>query len=113
MSPSSLTWLRQRATECHALANSTNSMAVRTDALRDAALFEQAANDLEGLNSSAADTARLDWLSDRDNDIGQVSLPRQCVERNLHSMRAAIDDAMRMQKSSATELPGLGDSNGR
>lgn len=40
------------------------------------------------------DSKRIDWLADKDNHIGNVMLPTECVERNLHSMRAAIDDAM-------------------
>lgn len=44
------------------------------------------------------DTVRLDWLADRDNHIGNVQLPAECVACNLHSMRDAIDMAMRMDK---------------
>ena len=40
------------------------------------------------------DRARLDWLADVNNTIGNVQLPRDIVERNLYSMRDAIDDAM-------------------
>lgn len=40
------------------------------------------------------DKARLDWLADVNNTIGNITLPRDIVERNLHSMRAAIDEAM-------------------
>lgn len=40
------------------------------------------------------DSKRLDWLADKDNPIGNVTLPTECVERNLHSLRAAIDDSM-------------------
>ena len=44
------------------------------------------------------DRARLDWLADVDNKLGGVTLPRDIVERNLHSMRAAIDEAMELQE---------------
>ena len=44
------------------------------------------------------DTVRLDWLADRDNHIGNVQLPAECVACNLHSMRDAIDMAMQMSK---------------
>ena len=44
------------------------------------------------------DTVRLDWLADRDNHIGNVQLPAECVACNLHSLRDAIDMAMRMDK---------------
>ena len=40
------------------------------------------------------DKARLDWLADANNTVGNVTLPRDIVERNLHDMRAAIDEAM-------------------
>lgn len=43
------------------------------------------------------DKARLDWLADRENTVGNVTLPGVIVSRNLHSLRAAIDDAMAMQ----------------
>lgn len=43
-----------------------------------------------------ADKARLDWLADPHNHIGNVQLPEQCVIANPHSMRAAIDAAMAM-----------------
>ena len=47
------------------------------------------------------DTARLDWLADRDNHIGNVQLPAECVEQHLDSMRDAIDAAMRIQAAEA------------
>lgn len=40
------------------------------------------------------DRSRLDWLADVNNTIGNITLPRDIVERNLHSLRAAIDEAM-------------------
>lgn len=45
------------------------------------------------------DRARLDWLADVDNKLGGVTLPRDIVERNLHSMRDAIDDAMLIEST--------------
>lgn len=45
-------------------------------------------------NVLTKDKARLDWLADVDNTIGNVALPRDIVERNLHSLRAALDEAM-------------------
>ena len=45
------------------------------------------------------DRARLDWLADVDNKLGGVTLPRDIVERNLHSMRAAIDEAMSIEST--------------
>lgn len=46
------------------------------------------------------DKERLDWLADPNNNIGNVQLPRVCVERNLHSLRAAIDCAMEKKNES-------------
>lgn len=45
------------------------------------------------------DKARLDWLASVDNKIGGVTLPRDIVERNLHSMRDAIDEAMLIEST--------------
>ena len=45
------------------------------------------------------DKARLDWLQDKNNHIGNVQLPTKCVENNLHSLRAAIDEAMSLNSS--------------
>ena len=42
------------------------------------------------------DKDRLDWLADVNNAIGNVQLPRDIVERNLHSLRDAIDEAMKL-----------------
>ena len=47
------------------------------------------------------DTVRLDWLADRDQHIGNVQLPAECVEQHLDSMRDAIDMAMQMQPENA------------
>ena len=48
------------------------------------------------------DTVRLDWLADRDNHIGNVQLPAQCVACNLHSLRDAIDMAMKLPEPPKT-----------
>ena len=45
-----------------------------------------------------ADAARLDWLADPSNGIGNVQLPTHCVTANLGSLRDAIDMAMREQE---------------
>ena len=42
------------------------------------------------------DKARIDWLADVDNSIGNVLLPTDIVERNLGSLRDAIDEAMKL-----------------
>lgn len=54
---------------------------------------QQAADALELL---AADARRLDWLGDPENQRGVVQLPTACVERNIDSLRRAIDAAMAM-----------------
>jgi hypothetical protein len=41
-----------------------------------------------------ADARRLDWLADKSQSIGNVQLPRACVERHPDSLRAAIDAAI-------------------
>ena len=50
-------------------------------------------------NELLKDKARLDWLASVDNKIGGVTLPRDIVERNLHSMRDAIDEAMLIEST--------------
>lgn len=55
------------------------------------------------------DKARLDWIADTGNGFASLQLPGECVRRNLHSMRAAIDDAMAMQKAEAHNNPELSD----
>ncbi len=40
------------------------------------------------------DTLRINWLADKNQLIGNVQLPSGCVERNVDSLRGAIDDAM-------------------
>ena len=36
------------------------------------------------------DAELLDWLSDKNQNIGNVELPTECVVQNLHSLRDAI-----------------------
>lgn len=50
------------------------------------------------------DTVRMDWLADMDNAIGNVQLPAVCVMNNLHDMRAAIDEAMRLDPEIAAVI---------
>jgi len=42
------------------------------------------------------DKKRLDWLADTSQNLGEVLLPNDCVLNNIHSMRAAIDAAMKL-----------------
>lgn len=87
-------------------------MAIATDtlqSLRDAAIADKGTTIIRSstlirlldtieatLRDAEADKARLDWLSDKDNPIGNVQLPTVCVMNNLHNMRGAIDEAMRL-----------------
>ena len=43
------------------------------------------------------DKARLDWLADVNQIVGSVLLPTDIVERNLSSLRDAIDEAMSIE----------------
>lgn len=54
---------------------------------------------IDELDELRKDKARLDWLADTSQSIGNIMLPRICVERNLDSMRKAIDCAMAMDKA--------------
>lgn len=76
---------------------------VKAEAMR------QVANKLRELerenNALRADAARLDWLADKDNEIGNVLLPTHCVTANLGSLRDAIDMAMHRKPPNA-EITG-------
>jgi hypothetical protein len=50
------------------------------------------------LSEAKKDKARLDWLADPKNTIGNVTLPRQHIMDHPDSMRAAIDAAMEGDK---------------
>jgi hypothetical protein len=50
------------------------------------------------LAEAKKDTARLDWLADPKNTIGNVTLPRHHIMDHPDSMRAAIDAAMEGEK---------------
>ena len=52
----------------------------------------------EELAELLKDKARLDWLADVDNTVGNVLLPTDIVERNLCSLRDAIDEAMALEE---------------
>ena len=83
-------WLRKEAD--HRVASPTKAEVLR-----------QAARTIEELEREAiegrADKARLDWLSDVNNTIGNVQLPAACVLANPHSLRDAIDMAMGMEET--------------
>jgi hypothetical protein len=46
------------------------------------------------------DTQLLDFLADPAQNIAQVLLPADIVERNVHSLRDAIREAMRLHSES-------------
>lgn len=55
-------------------------------------ILEHCFNQVYGVGMT--DTKRLDWLSDTNNKIGNVTLPTSAVRNNISDMRAAIDEAM-------------------
>lgn len=69
------------------LAGNENLPSMMRETLRTAA---------EEIETLRADWARLEWLADRENGIGNVQLPTMRVVNNLHDMRAAIDEAMQI-----------------
>lgn len=63
------------------------------------AALEKAWNDQgREIDELRKDKLRLDWISETKNDYAALQLPGECVRRNIHSMRAAIDDAIEMQR---------------
>ena len=47
-----------------------------------------------------ADTKRIDFLADKSQSVANVMLPTKIVERNLSSLRDAIDQAMMIEEQS-------------
>ena len=68
---------------------------------RVAELTEQVQKLGRELHRHKLDTARLDWLADMENNIGNVQLPTECVQAHPESLRAAIDAAMSMEGGAA------------
>lgn len=68
-----------------------------TDAELQQFLSDGIAETQKELNDLRKDKLRLDWLADLDNEYGGVELPVEIVRRNIHCLRAAIDEAMEMQ----------------
>lgn len=50
------------------------------------------------------DTELLDFLADKNQNIANVQLPRECIYRHLDSLRDAIWDAMRLHHGTAGVL---------
>lgn len=69
------------------------------EALDDAAgvMMKRMAEVQREVESLRADKARMDWLADKENKIGNVELPLAIVYENPHSLRGAIDAAMAMK----------------
>ncbi len=61
-------------------------------------LVKAHADELADNEQLRKDKARLDWLADPKNTIGNVTLPRQHIMDHPDSMRAAIDAAMEAGK---------------
>ena len=68
---------------------------VDSDKTAFARAIEHAVLQSEQVQAWKRDAERLDWLADPNNSIGNVQLPTECVTENLHSLRAAIDAAMK------------------
>lgn len=49
---------------------------------------------LAEIDRLSADERRIDWLADKEQWLGSVELPIECVLQHLDDMRAAIDAAM-------------------
>ncbi|NOT66371.1 MAG: hypothetical protein HOP06_10175 [Methylotenera sp.] len=62
---------------------------------------------LAELKELRKDQSRLDWLASTEQNIGNVMLPKECVEQGLDGgLRGMIDYAMSIS-SNETELRGL------
>ena len=82
-----------------AWSNNLTGMFMSGDQIKKfARAIEQAILQSEQAQALKRDKERLDWLAVVDNRIGNVQLPRVCVERNPHSLRDAIDAAMEYKK---------------
>lgn len=79
------------------LADNENLPSLMRETLRTAAA------EIETLR---ADWVRMEWLADRENTIGNVQLPTMCVMNNMHSLRGAIDEAMRLDPAIWAEIGG-------
>jgi len=60
------------------------------------------------------DKARIDWLADPENTIGNVQLPVGAVTENIGSLRDAIDAAMsgNYEKNAPMVEPGYSENKG-
>lgn len=67
---------------------------MRAETQRLTARIAELESSPQALVEAQADTRRIDWLADANNNIGIVQLPTEIVESNLHSLRDAIDEAM-------------------
>ena len=73
-------------------------MSIASDLANELAGLKTRMIDMEiELQELRKDKARLDWLADVNNLIGNVQLPHECVKANLDNMRAAIDAAMELE----------------
>lgn len=65
----------------------------------DGETFDASSRDYKAVIAKLLEDAeRIDFLGSLDQWIANVQLPQECIERNMHSLRDAIDDAMRMHK---------------
>ena len=50
------------------------------------------------LDKAQKDSKRIDFLADKNQFVANVIMPREIVERNLSSLRDAIDEAMMIEE---------------
>ena len=50
------------------------------------------------LDKAQADTKRIDFLADKNQFVANVIMPTEIVERNLSSLRDALDEAMMIEE---------------
>lgn len=58
--------------------------------------YETRTEALIAISRLERDEERLNWIADVNNSFAALQLPKQAVENNVHDMRAAIDEAMRL-----------------
>jgi hypothetical protein len=55
------------------------------------------------MSEPITDTQRIDFLADKDQAICNVTMPGEVVERNISSLRDAIDECIELDEMSKPE----------
>jgi hypothetical protein len=50
------------------------------------------------MSEPITDTQRIDFLADKDQAVCNVTMPGEVVERNISSLRDAIDECMELER---------------